>query len=490
MLSRNSAKRPKWPKKSAYGNRLIKETHEAGLTIKLLCSHSGWSLAQIKRARHGDHVSFIAHEQFLDVINTARRGKKLPPIEIEYPWPVDGPNERENWNAEKVFQSLARMAIYDQSAEHAEEMFKRCRKAKQFLDAAHWADHAAGEYRKQGNLKIASKCLDDCFRAMGKVKKQEKSSVEMRLLMLRARFEQIMVREYMVLGEFPKALKSFQNLDSEADLLAESDAPEKLKGEISLRKIHNKRLQAEMLRLLGHYSAALSLMDEILTENPDWADEVRRRCELNRANSLRLLGDAEKALPIYERLETTAKYRQEDAFLAAVLWPKIGALQELKSIQVRRIRLKLALHDIKALAGDDAAHNRYLFIYSRLVSVPSFIKNAKVANRLVNEAIEAGPLEPECFRTEYAHARLCLAEIARAQKNSKLARAYYSEALHCYKRMEMRWGIVRSTIGLKLINEPSNLPAGLVIEGCDKTLWSRFLRGDDFEGGTLCENIP
>jgi hypothetical protein len=131
-----------------------------------------------------------------------------------------------------------------------------------------------------------------------------------------------------------------------------------------------------------------------------------------------------------------------------------------------------------------------LVIYAKLVSVSSEIANPDVANQLVSDAIAAGPIEPDCFRTEYAHALLCRAEIERAQKNISKARQWYEEALRYYKLMEMRWGIVRSTIGLNLVGERRGLPDRLEIEGLDAALWSRFLARDDFPAGTLCENIP
>ena len=298
---------------------------------------------------------------------------------------------------------------------------------------------------------------------MRKVKGPEKVSVEMKLVSMRARFERAMTQEYKALGEFPKAFNSFKSFDSVVDDLMGLDVPEKFKGELGLRKIHNKRQQAEMLRLSGRYAAALSLLKEALVEYPEWADEARRQTELHQADALRLLGNAEDALLIYERLETTAKNRQQDGLLAAVLWPMVGAIQTQKDLLVRQKKIKIALDNIMYLAGNDPNQNRYLFIYSRLISVAENVKNSELALDLVSQAIKAGPLEPDCFRTEYAHAKLCRAEIERAQGNIATARQSYHEALRYYALMEMRWGIVRSTIGLNLLGGHLGLPANLSI---------------------------
>ena len=75
-------------------------------------------------------------------------------------------------------------------------------------------------------------------------------------------------------------------------------------------------------------------------------------------------------------------------------------------------------------------------------------------------------------------------------KNVKLATDFYNEALQLYLLMAMRWGIVRSTIGLNLLGERRDLPTGLVIEGCDRTIWSNCKGKGIFEVGVLCENIP
>jgi tetratricopeptide (TPR) repeat protein len=267
-------------------------------------------------------------------------------------------------------------------------------------------------------------------------------------------------------------------------------APKEFKDELALRRIHHKRQQSEMLRFLGHYHAALDLIEQANRQYPDWADEARRYSELHKADSLRLLGDAEKAVEAYERLETAARNRHQDGLLGTVLWTKIGAIQGLKNARTRKRKLKASLRDLNALVDTDANQYRYLFIYSRLVSVSSEVRNVETANKLVNEAIQAGPLKAECFRTEYAHAMLCRGEIERGQKHSKQAREFYREALHYYRLMEMQWGIVRSTIGLNLVGESRELPARIQIEGCDEVIWSRFKAGDNFPAGILCENIP
>src|SRR5205807_2656949 len=147
-----------------------------------LASSSQCSEATVKRAWAGDHISLTKHEAILAAINA----RLQPREDVEYPWPTVVPTGQENWSAEKIFQAYSRTTIYGNSIQLAEEMFKRCNRAKQFLTAAHWADHAAGEYRKQGKLRSAQACLDDCFGALNNTPKRQKSSVEMRLLLLRA----------------------------------------------------------------------------------------------------------------------------------------------------------------------------------------------------------------------------------------------------------------------------------------------------------------
>lgn len=487
-------RRLKWPKNPPYASQMSAASREAGLRGKELARRSGWSFGQIKRLCTGDHISLPSHQHVLQVINNARAKRGLASIDIEYPWKIDGPTARERWDTEKLFQSLTRTNIYKNSAEIAEQTFKRCRSAGQFLAAAHWADHAAGEYRKQGNLKAAQDCLEDCFRAMTKAKRKEKESVEMRVIRLRANFERTMIREYMILGEFPKALKSFEALDADVDALAD-EVPENHRDKLLVRKTHHKRGRAEMLRLSGRYADALVLIEEAFHEYPDWADESRRQCELHKADSLRLLGRAKESLDIYERLERAARNRHLDGFLGSVLWTKVGALQ-IADRRDRKRELNVALSGLQTLARTDGNQYGYLFIYSKLVSVSANLGNSAAADQVVNDAMAAGPLEPDWFRTEYAHAMLCRGEIERSQKylkqaqKAQKAQKCYSEALRLYEMMEMRWGIVRSTVGLNLTGRHHPLPTDLKIEGCDKMLWSDFLAGRDLPAGMLCENIP
>lgn len=472
----------KWLKKPEYGRQIRAACERANLAVKQF----GRLGATLKRARAGLFIGLEKHDAILELINRDLK----PPVEIEYPWRTDGPSERDNWDAEKMFQAFSRSTVYKSSIQQAEEMFKRCYRAKQFLAAAHWADHAAGEYRKLGNLKAAMNCLDDCFRAVGKATKPEKSSVGMRLLLLRARFERAMTRDYEALGEFRSALGVFAGLDADVDEVLTMSVPKEYQGELGLRKIHHKRQRAEMHRLLGEYGTALRLMEEAIQEYPEWADEPRRFGRLHRADSLRLLGRAEEALADYDRLEATARNRHMCGFLAAVLWPKVGACQGLKSVRARNREVGKTLGELSALVDNDANCSRYSIIYSRLVRVPSVILDVAVATKLVDEALGAGPLEADCFRTEYAHAMLCRGEIERGQKNKEQAEIAFREALRLYEVMEMRWGVVRSIIGLNLVAARCSPPADLKLEGCDAAIWARFQGGGAFPAGSLCENLP
>lgn len=484
------ARRPKWPKNPRYREQLRKVCRRLELQKKDLSALSKWSVGQIKRALAGEHISFEAHEDILKALNVKLADRNESTLQLEYPWPTDAPCPQALRAAEEKIQGFIRTNLYDDAVQLAEAMFKSCHRAKHFVAAAHWADHAAGVYSLQGKLRDALRLLDDCFGAMKKATASERTSVEMRIVSLRAHFERAMTREYKALGEFRKALELFKSFNSDVDALNKIGVPEAYRDMVASRKIHHKRQQAEMLRLLGFYRAAYQLMDEAVKEYPDWADEARRQGELHKADSLRLLGDAAAALEIYENLERTAKNRHLDGLLGSVLWPKVGALQTAEKSSEQRRKLRTALNDLKTLASTDGNQYGYLVIYAKLVSVSSEIANPDVANKLVSDAMAAGPIEPDCFRTEYAHALLCRGEIERAQKNTIQAKQRYEEALRYYELMEMRWGIVRSTIGLNLVGECRGLPDRLEIEGLDAALWSRLLARDDFLAGTLCKNIP
>ncbi len=484
------ARRPKWPKNPGYGEQLRRACRRSELQKKELSVLSKWSVGQIKRALAGEHISFEAHKDILKALSMKLAEKGQAALQIEYPWTIDGPGPRELRAAEEKFQGYIRTNLYDDAVQLAEAMFKSCHRARHFVAAAHWADHAAGIYSLQGKLRDALRLLDDCFGGMSKATASDRASIEMRIVSLRAHFERAMTREYKALGEFRKALELYKSFNSDVDELNKMGVPEAYRDVLAARKIHHKRQQAEMLRLLGFYRAAYELMDEAIKEYPDWADEAWRQGELHKADSLRLLGDAAGALEIYEHLERTAKNRHLDGLLGSVLWTKIGALQTAEKSPEQKRKLRTALADLKTLATTDGNQYGYLVIYAKLVNVSAEVANPEIANQLVNDAMAAGPIEPDCFRTEYAHALLCRAEIERAQKNITQAKQWYEEALRYYELMEMRWGIVRSVIGLNLTGERRGLPDRLEIEGCDATLWARFLARGDFPAGILCENLP
>ncbi len=440
----------------------------------------------MKRALAGEHISHQAHTDIVEALNA----RLLTKTSIHYPWPMDAPSEQDLRVGEGKFQAFIRTNLYDEAAQLAEVMFAKCRRSKAFLAAGHWADHAAGIYSLQGKLRSSLRLLDDCFDALGRAQKHEGSSVELGLLSLRANFQRAMTREYKALGDFRKAKDLFRSLDADVDDLMRRGVPERYQDELAARKLHHKRQQAEMLRLMGHYRASLELMRDVTSEYPAWADEARRQGRLHQADSLRLLGKTEEALGIYNELEATAKNRHLDGLLGSVLWTKIGAIQTCAKSPEQEHELERALADLRSLVSMDGNQYGYLVVYAKLVSVSSNMAHLESADRLVREAIQAGPLESDCFRTEYAHAMLCLGEIERARRNHKRAVESYEEAFRLYERMEMRWGIVRSLCGLHIEGVSRPLPHRLQIEGCDATIWADLLDGRELSPGTLCENIP
>src|SRR5207248_8850773 len=123
------------------------------------------------------------------------------------------------------------------------------------------------------------------------------------------RFGQIMVDDYLIRASYAGAYAQHEQLLADAKNISEGLAGKFRAADISVRRSHVRRQQAEMLRYMGRYGEALTLITEVLAEYPPAAFEPACYGRLSRADSLRLLGRTNEALAVYRELEELARGR-------------------------------------------------------------------------------------------------------------------------------------------------------------------------------------
>lgn len=389
---------------------------------------------------------------------------------------------------ERDYVALARDGRYDSAASLAKRAVAGAEAAEDKRLIAHWADRVADAYRAIGLLREAS-----AFYAVSWAKAQEAlaetpDDLKLRYQIGKTRFGQIMVDDYLVRGAFAEAHSRHAQLLSDVDALLRDGVPELLRAEISHRRIHVKRQQAEMLRYLGRYGEALKNIREVLNEYPVSAHEPRSYARLSEADSLRLQGDINAACTIYAEVETTARERHLDGLLGAVMWRKACLLQ----LADGDGQFDNCLKEVAQLADENPKRYRFMVIYSLLLRASGKVADAGKADAALRKAEKFGPLRADYLVAEYAHAALCRGEIFRQFKLPLQAGDAFEKAFLSYTRMECRWGMVRAWIGLRLAGRNVDFPENVKrsVEGTDAKLLQTFESKREILPGILSMNIP
>jgi tetratricopeptide (TPR) repeat protein len=484
----------------------------------LVEDHTKWNkqlrdhLPDVKRARRNLNTVVTDKEAKTTDTEIKANVEKLPPRPPESapPKPPDGvesnsPTDNNSRSSvlpttstdtandehlERRYVALARDGLYDDAALLAQNALKRLGDGHNQKAMAHWADRVADAYRCSGKLRQASSFYAKSWSYAQQALEKSPDDEQLRYQEAKTRFGQIMVDDFLIRGAFSEAyLRHSQLLNDAKSLIADvKSAP--LKADIILRSTHVKRQQAEMLRLQGRYEESVTKIREVLAEYPESAFEPRNYARLSEADSLRLKGQAKEALPIYDALEKLASERRQDGFLGAVLWRKTGALQCENNLN--EPELASCLTQLESIAESQAERYRFVAIYSLLACAAGRIPDADRANRALQKAEEFGPLSRDYLRTEYAHLALCRGELFRTAGKIDEANAWFSKAFECYIKMTVRWGVVRSWIGLQLTGKKVEFPKldGHTPEGLDSTLLSRFSKGENMPRGILSANLP
>ena len=404
--------------------------------------------------------------------------------------PATGADMADDEHLERRYVALARDGLYDDAALLAQNALNRAEDRHDQKAVAHWADRVADAYRCSGKLRQASSFYAKSWSYAQQALEKSPDDEQLRYQEAKTRFGQIMVDDFLIRGAFSEAyLRHSQLLNDAKSLIADvKSAP--LKADIILRSTHVKRQQAEMLRLQGRYEESVAKIREVLAEYPESAFEPRNYARLSEADSLRLKGQAKEALPIYDALEKLASERRQDGFLGAVLWRKTGALQCENKLNERE--LVSCLTQLESIAESQAERYRFVAIYSLLACAAGRIPDADRANRALQKAEAFGPLSRDYLRTEYAHLALCRGELFRTTGKLDEANTWFSKAFECYIKMTVRWGVVRSWIGLQLTGKKVEFPKldGRTLEGLDATLLARFSKGENMPRGILSANLP
>jgi tetratricopeptide (TPR) repeat protein len=282
--------------------RLAFELKQKGIKIEEFCVKADISTKTLQRSR----TSGLMSEKTLTALAVALDFHSTSNLLADWSEkPTRLPRSlsvSESADLERNYAALFSGGIYDNAAELASTTLARAEQSTEPSLMAHWADRTADAYRAMGVLRKASSYYARAWDHIQTALSITPNDVRLRYQAAKTRFGQIMVDDFLIRGAFREALDRHSHLLVEAQRLEEDADNEVLARDIRIRRTHIRRQQAEMLRLLGRYNEALSLIREVLADYPPSFYEERAYSRLSEADSLRLSGQPDAAVEIYEEL--------------------------------------------------------------------------------------------------------------------------------------------------------------------------------------------
>ena len=389
-------------------------------------------------------------------------------------------------NFEERYEALTRAGLYDSAAVVARQAYDAASNASDVRLMCYWVDRIGDAFRTSGRLTEASDAYKEAWSLVQTLLADNPADVDALVQSLQTRFGQIMVDDYMIRASYAGAYAQYERLLADAEKLGRDGTGKFRAVEITVRRTHVRRQQAEMLRYMGRYGEALALITEVLAEYPPAAFESTCYGRLSQADCLRLLGRTSEALEVYRRLEELARGRSLVGLLGSVLWRLSGLYQVMDDEKKRWA----CLDEASQLGDRYGKRYRFLVIYCLLARASGRVADSKEALSSLKRVERFGPLSPDCRVAEYAYMAQCRAEVLRTARRPLEAQGWFRRALECYIRMGFRWGITRAWIGLKVTGVAARRPEILnSLEGLDAELLKHFDQEEHVRNGSLSMNL-
>jgi tetratricopeptide (TPR) repeat protein len=238
--------------------------------------------------------------------------------------------------------------------------------------------------------------------------------------------------------------------------------------------------------MLGKYSEGFELFSKTYNNYHYIYAEEKAHSRLGQAESLRMLGNYDRASEWYQEVEWVAREKNNLRLLGRVL----RSSAELLRVQGNPDAL-LALEEIKRLS--ETEETSYLFgrLYYLLILGGYYLnEDLDHASSLFEQAQGLAKNGEFCLKAEYAHSLFGLAEAKRLGRDTDKAKDLYSVAHFLYNRMGIKWGQVRKTIALTLISAGSKCDFPMELEGTDAELVRMFINNTLQQDKQLFLNIP
>lgn len=411
----------------------------------------------------------------------------------KYPIYYITPTEKEASLTHDSYQELAlrlsNLGNFDKAIEWAKKAQDYYNKRKEFLNAAKLGLFIAIQYRHKGEC---NNSLQNYAVAESVIRRIKKESPKSKITLWRIEAGRVMVKDYLINGDCKRAYREYNRLIE--DIVHYLQNRPKIdytdKKELELYKIHAIRQQAEMLRIVGDYNKALKLFRYAYKQYNYIYAEEKAYSALGQGDSLRMLGKFSDALKKYAEAEEFAQLKKNNRLLARVLRNKAEVYRAKRKIE----SVKDCLDKLKKLS--DKTNYRFGKIYYFLISGGLCLQknNSEDAESFFKDAISLSTRDPDSLKIEHAHSLFGLAETQRLNRNITESIKQYKKSNKMYKEIGSVWGMIRTSIGLAIIDTPrfreSVKTIGKTNDSIDKAFITKLNEGNLESDEILFLNIP
>jgi tetratricopeptide (TPR) repeat protein len=212
-------------------------------------------------------------------------------------------DELGNRDLEREHQARVNAGLYDDAAALAVRAASAAERHCAYARAAFWTARAADTYRTIGHVQKATAFYERAVDLTRGALRDLPDDVGLQFRLAAVRFGGIVVDSYLRRGAFAEAYQRHETLLREEVVPPGGTMDAAITSDVRVGRLHVRRQQAEMLRCLGRYSEALSMIEAVIDEYPLSAYEAGLYAGLSKADPLRLMGDLESAQDIYATLE-------------------------------------------------------------------------------------------------------------------------------------------------------------------------------------------
>ncbi|MBI1355781.1 MAG: hypothetical protein GC160_15685 [Acidobacteria bacterium] len=393
----------------------------------------------------------------------------VEPLQYAYIFQLETQETFDTYTYKALVHRYASLGMYTQAVEAADRAAEESRSRGDYLEACRCIHICGNQHRHFGYLSLATRKYHEALSLAADTLSGD-DRVEAQLTLWRLKGGLNLVENTLINCDYTLARKNNDRLVRNLQEFASSRRlTAKERERLKIYRLHAERQIAESRRMQGFYLRSFKDFRKIYGNYRYWQHEAKAMAALGMAESLRMLGQYDKAQSLYDEVWSYGESGGDERLKARLLRMKIELVRAWRGTVE-----KDQLEQFKAISRKRSFI--YGLIYAGLISASLQLSQNPDDARQSFRDVLSFIRESGHQKLEVAHAELGIAESFRMVGDGKEACKYYRKCLNFYSASQVSWGVVRAIVGLRAIDgaEPQH-PKWLKarIKGVDQILLER-----------------